>query len=197
MSTGKNVLRERLRKQRQSLSSQQVKEFSQKITDSCTKILNTLSISSMHVYLPIEKYNEADTWPFAKHLWQNYPHVQAATWIKTPDGQFQSVIIDNNTRFKTDEDGFWQPQDVEFLPEEFKFDLIIVPLLGFDDRGNRLGFGSGFYDRYLKTQEKAQTIGLCYELGHLKTPIPIEPHDVPMKTIITEKQIYTYKSRRL
>jgi 5-formyltetrahydrofolate cyclo-ligase len=194
MSTSKDDLREQLKKQRIGLSSQQVEEYSKSINDQLTEILNKLSISAMHAYLPIEKQNEISTWPLLKYVWQNFPEVRTATWQKTADGQFQSVYIQPETKYEIDKSGFWQPQNVKPFVRNTKFDLIIVPLLGFDDNGHRLGYGGGYYDRFLKTQEQAQTVGLCYELGHLKTPIPSEAHDFPLKTVITERKVYFYKS---
>jgi 5-formyltetrahydrofolate cyclo-ligase len=196
MSTSKSKLREQLKKQRQSLSAQEAKEFSQEIIKSCTKILNMLSIRNVHIYLPLEKYNEVDTWPLARYIWQNHPHIKTATWQKTQDGQFLPVLVDSKTQFITDEGGLCQPKNATSLPPDIKYDVIVAPLLGFDDHGHRLGYGDGFYDRFLITQEAAQTVGLCYEFGHLKTLIPFESHDIPLKTIITEKEIYNYKSRR-
>jgi 5-formyltetrahydrofolate cyclo-ligase len=70
------------------------------------------------------------------------------------------------------------------------FSVIVVPTLGFDDSLNRLGYGGGYYDRFLAKQRDALKIGLCYEEGHVKK-IPIEKHDIPLDCIISEKRVYT------
>lgn len=82
----------------------------------------------------------------------------------------------------------WGESSRKIDPAEL--DLIIVPGVGFDRRGNRLGNGQGYYDRFL-TLIPAQTslIALCYE-SQLFDEIPVAPHDVPMHKILTEKQIY-------
>jgi 5-formyltetrahydrofolate cyclo-ligase len=62
---------------------------------------------------------------------------------------------------------------------------LLVPLVGFDAAGYRLGYGGGYYDRPLATLvPKPLTIGVGYELGRLETIYP-QPHDIPMDAIVT------------
>ncbi len=70
-----------------------------------------------------------------------------------------------------------------------KIDLIIVPGIAFDKNGNRLGYGLGFYDRFLcSLKEGATIVALAYDFQVLDE-IPNDHHDVPVDTIITESQI--------
>ena len=72
-------------------------------------------------------------------------------------------------------------------PDEI--DLVIVPGVAFDERGNRIGFGMGFYDRFLKrTSSRTKTVALAFEL-QLVPIIPSQPYDVPVDYIITEKRV--------
>lgn len=66
-------------------------------------------------------------------------------------------------------------------------DLILVPGSVFDKKGNRIGYGKGFYDRYL-TGLPIQKCGICYDL-QLVDEILAEPGDVPMDFLVTEKKI--------
>ncbi len=84
--------------------------------------------------------------------------------------------------------GYWgipEPEEgVEALPEEPE--LIVVPAVGYDIRGYRIGYGGGYYDRFLKkTGPSAITVGLAYE-EQLVERIPNDEWDVPVKIIITE-----------
>lgn len=64
---------------------------------------------------------------------------------------------------------------------------LLVPLLGFDPTGHRLGYGGGYYDRTLANYRlKPLTIGVGFDSGRLSTIHP-QPHDVPMDAIVTEK----------
>ena len=66
-------------------------------------------------------------------------------------------------------------------------ELMIIPAVAFDRRGNRLGRGKGFYDRLL-AESGATKIGVGYEFQLFDT-LPCEPHDVPMDMVITQKTL--------
>ncbi|MEG0894809.1 MAG: 5-formyltetrahydrofolate cyclo-ligase [Oscillospiraceae bacterium] len=66
-------------------------------------------------------------------------------------------------------------------------DICILPGLSFDKQGNRLGFGGGYYDRYL-SKNKIFTIGVCYNVN-IESYLPAQPHDIKADIIITEKGI--------
>jgi 5-formyltetrahydrofolate cyclo-ligase len=66
-------------------------------------------------------------------------------------------------------------------------DLLVVPLVGFDAQGYRLGYGGGFYDRTIASMTtKPRTIGVGFELGRLETIYP-QSHDIALDNIITEQ----------
>jgi 5-formyltetrahydrofolate cyclo-ligase len=68
---------------------------------------------------------------------------------------------------------------------------LLVPLVGFDADGFRLGYGGGYYDRTLAAMDpKPLTIGIGFELGRLPSIHP-QPHDVPMDAIVTEAGVAT------
>ncbi len=72
---------------------------------------------------------------------------------------------------------------------EKEIELIVVPLVAFDRACHRIGYGKGFYDRFLKKIEKnVTTIGLAFSEQETKK-IPTEEHDIALKKIITEKEI--------
>lgn len=74
---------------------------------------------------------------------------------------------------------------------------LLVPLLGFDAMGYRLGYGGGFYDRTLAASAaKPVAIGIGFELGRLETIHP-QPHDVPMDYIVTEHGAWRRALERL
>lgn len=71
-----------------------------------------------------------------------------------------------------------------------KINLIIIPGVGYDEKGNRIGHGKGYYDRLITKIPKAKLIGLGFEFQIVPT-IPIEPHDRKVDTIITEGRTIT------
>ncbi|MGH7156833.1 MAG: 5-formyltetrahydrofolate cyclo-ligase, partial [Candidatus Saccharimonadales bacterium] len=77
-----------------------------------------------------------------------------------------------------------QARDTEITTA--KFDLILVPVLAFDKENYRLGWGGGFYDKFLANQPQALKIGLGFQDGLVEQGLPHEPHDVPLDKVITE-----------
>lgn len=77
------------------------------------------------------------------------------------------------------------------LTDPAEIELMVIPAVAFDRRGNRLGRGKGFYDRLLGSTS-ATKIGVGYDF-QLFDEIPVEPHDVPMDFVITQKHFITIK----
>jgi 5-formyltetrahydrofolate cyclo-ligase len=73
-----------------------------------------------------------------------------------------------------------------------EIDLILMPGAAFDEHGNRVGYGAGFYDKLLSSYTKT-TVALAFE-AQIVPLIPAEPHDVPVTKIVTEKRIINPKT---
>ena len=68
-------------------------------------------------------------------------------------------------------------------------DIVVAPVVGFDNAGYRLGYGGGYFDRTLATlPNHPVTIGVGYSAAAVSTIYPL-PHDVPMEAIVTEREI--------
>lgn len=80
------------------------------------------------------------------------------------------------------------PTCVDHLADEP--DLIVVPGIAFDLHGHRIGYGKGYYDRFLSHPgRKAHLIGLCHDFQLIDGTIPAEEHDIRMELIITELRV--------
>lgn len=82
--------------------------------------------------------------------------------------------------------GILEPKDI-FNEKPEKIDLMILPGLAFDLNGGRIGYGGGYYDRYLMDKKEVLKISLCYEI-QLIDRIPMENHDVKYDYLITESR---------
>jgi len=69
-----------------------------------------------------------------------------------------------------------------------EIDLIVVPGVGFDEQGCRIGHGNGYYDGLLRNSTNAIHIGLAFE-NQIVKEVPIESHDIPVDKIVTEERI--------
>ena len=87
----------------------------------------------------------------------------------------------------------WGNPEKEVTPEEL--DMIMVPGVGFDRDGGRMGNGQGYYDRTMeKVRPDCFLIALCYE-SQLFDNILVAPHEVYMDKVVTEKEVYIGKGR--
>jgi len=99
----------------------------------------------------------------------------------------KDLILGNFNVLEPKEDAI-RPVDPNIL------DLVIVPGVAFDKKGYRIGYGGGYYDRFLaKLPSHIPTISIAYEL-QLIDEVPIEPHDIPVQYIITENEFIEAKS---
>ena len=76
-------------------------------------------------------------------------------------------------------------------------DLIVVPGVGFDLTGHRIGYGKGFYDRVLHHPgRRAHLVGLCHDFQLVDGAIPVDPHDIPMGIIVSDKRIHRVQTEK-
>lgn len=93
--------------------------------------------------------------------------------------------INSRTELKSGAYGILEPTGAEIAPEDI--DFIIVPMVAFDRKRTRLGYGGGYYDRYLP-KTKAIKCGIAYSLQEADK-LSKDKHDVPLDMIITEKEV--------
>ncbi len=103
------------------------------------------------------------------------------------------------TRFRENRFGIREPENAETrIVAAQQLDLVLVPLVAFDQTGNRLGMGGGFYDRtfeFLTNTDTAEPelIGIAHEIQKVQR-IDVEPWDIPLTTVVTDKQVYYFTS---
>jgi 5-formyltetrahydrofolate cyclo-ligase len=91
------------------------------------------------------------------------------------------------------EAGFGTLAPAELAPQ-VEPDVIVMPLLGFDKRGTRLGYGGGYYDRTLeKLSRKPRLVGIAFAAQEIEM-IPREAHDVPLDMIVTEQGARSFET---
>jgi 5-formyltetrahydrofolate cyclo-ligase len=120
-------------------------------------------ISFLHCFVPIEKFNEVDTKLIFARVWREFPLVETLV----PRVDFQTNEIEN-LKFEPETaltKNVWQISEPlhDEKVETGEIDLVLVPLLCFDARGFRVGYGKGFYDKFLKnSRADCLKIGLSY-----------------------------------
>ena len=101
------------------------------------------------------------------------------------DGEMDAIRIQSLAELKKGKYGIREPEGTPFSPE--KIDLVLCPGLAFDLSGARLGWGKGYYDRYLN-KTRAFPAGVCFA-GCLLPRVPAQENDVPMRAVVCEEGI--------
>lgn len=190
----KTVLREELKKHRQLLKKHEVVTTSQQILAYCVDFIPWGKVRSLHTYAPIAEQNEVDIWPLLRYIWRHQPHI--TTFVPIMNNlDMNKLAVNSETSWQKNAFGIPEPVNIPASSLFHQFDIIIVPTLGFDNSGSRLGYGHGYYDRFLTTQPYAATIGLTYASAEVKPGLPAETHDARLDNVITERGVLKFHTK--
>ena len=155
--------------------------------------LDYSNVRKAHIFLPISEKKEVDTWPLVKWgraQWPEMEWVLSRSDMKT--GEMNHYLWKTNTILVKNKFGIPEPDQGEEVPPE-NIDLVFVPLLAFDRHGQRVGYGKGMYDRFLKQcRPDVRTIGLSLFEPVLQIE-DADSWDVPLHTVVTPDHIYQFK----
>jgi 5-formyltetrahydrofolate cyclo-ligase len=189
----KSTLRKYYLTKRKALSLKEIVEKSQQICDLFFQEIDLNAIKFLHVFLPIKKQNEIDTFLIIRRLQEEYPQINIVVSRSDLDNlEMQHFMLEEDNLIEN-KWGILEPSPEsrrEVQPEEI--DLIIIPLLVFDKQGNRVGYGKGFYDRFLqKCSPKALKMGFCLE-EPVELIKDLNEFDVKMDVCITPDEIWKF-----
>lgn len=162
---------------RNELPKNDVEVMSEKIFFNLKNILDCNS--RFFVYVSFS--NEAKTDKIIEYLLLNNKEVFVP---KIKNQTMVGVKINKNTNYKINSFGILEPSEKSTNFDNF---VAIVPCLMVDKFGNRLGYGKGFYDKFLKNKT-AKKIAICFDF-QLSDFVPNDKHDIKMDMVITDKQI--------
>ncbi|WMY95425.1 MAG: 5-formyltetrahydrofolate cyclo-ligase [Arsenophonus sp.] len=186
----KNIIRKKLRKKRQELTHVERKKSAYKITK---LILDQKKISSAtHIGLFLSFDGEINTNFLIENLWKHNKKIYLPI-LNTYNQEVIFVKYLPNTLLKKNYFNIYEPlvNNKNIIPIK-NIDIIFVPLVAFDKKGNRLGMGGGYYDRLLQNLNKnTYPIGLAYNF-QLVHALPTDPWDVSLPEIITESKRWNW-----
>ena len=184
----KDNLRKNMLLQRKNMELENVTTYSKKIIDTIKKLPNFLICKNVMLYLSFN--NEVNTYALAKWCLDNDKTVITPYCIKETKEIVPYEITNLSRDLSKSTFGIMEPKHDILKRASIKdIDFIIVPGVVFDERCNRIGFGAGYYDRFLpKRQKKTFTVGIAYDY-QVVNRIPAGVYDVPMDLIITENRI--------
>jgi 5-formyltetrahydrofolate cyclo-ligase len=169
-----------------AIPSEQRSERSRK---ACRNLISTAEFrGSSTIMMFLSLPHEVDTSEAILHAWQLGKAV-AVPKISWQQRHMIPVQINSlETGFSTGASGLRNP--ISGLPVPFgDIDLVVTPALGFDKKGNRLGRGGSYYDRFFANSElKAEKCGFAFTEQILDS-IPVAEHDVPVEILVTDEEI--------
>jgi 5-formyltetrahydrofolate cyclo-ligase len=167
-------------------------EYQQLNADLCDHFFATVKLKGvevLHTFLPIKKTREVDTWLIIDRLKQDFPHIRIAVpKINNHTSQLEHYYLEGPEQLKNNT---WEiPEPVKGVPTPTeKIDAVLVPLLAFDKQGHRLGYGRGFYDRFLaECRPDCLKIGLSFFEVEEKID-GISEKDIPLDLVVTPQSV--------
>ena len=189
----KSSLRKYYLTKRKTLSHEEVQTKSEQIKDLFFQEINLETVKYLHVFLPIKKQNEIDTFLIIRELQINYSEIKIVVSRIIPSTFEMQHFLFDEENLTENHWGILEPSGenlIEIQPNQI--DLVIIPLLIFDKQGNRVGYGKGFYDRFLhQCRPETIKISICFE-DPIEQIEDVNEFDVKMDFCITPANIYRF-----
>lgn len=185
----KSELRTAYKNKRQKLSLEQLDEFSINIANQLLT-LDIWKYNYYHVFLSIEEQREVNTDYILSILsGKDKNIIISKNDFKTRE--MTHFLLTDSTKIKKNQYNIPEPIDGIEIPES-KIEVVFIPLLAFDKKGHRVGYGKGFYDKFLsKCKVETLKIGLSFfEAEHQIDDI--FESDIPLNYCITPKKVYSF-----
>jgi 5-formyltetrahydrofolate cyclo-ligase len=147
----------------------------------------------LHTFLPILSKKEVDTWLIIDRIRREYPNIRISIpKVNSKTGELENFYFEGLHQLATNDWGIQEPK--QGIPTESeKIDLVLVPLLAFDQSGHRVGYGKGYYDKFLfACKPYCKKIGLSLFTTEEKID-DINNSDIALDKCITPTSIVDFK----
>ena len=184
----KNELRKGFLKKRKDLSEEDLAKISEQIINN---FLNDFSIKGLvHIFLPIKHFNEINTWPLVDKLFELKVEV-ASSIVDFETMNLSHLKLTDSTSFMINEWGVPEPKAGENVDPE-RIDMVIIPLVVCDLSGYRIGYGQGFYDKFLsECSDNVIKVGFTI-FEPVEAIEDIESHDVALDSCVSPNEVYQF-----
>lgn len=188
----KKLLRKELIDRRSKVAPKHRATASEVITDRIINKFDLNAFKSVHTYL--SKDNEISTVVLLNRIWKHYPKVRTYVPVITKQNYLEHYEVTVESKFIIDKYGIRNPVN-GLEKENTEFDIIFFPVVAFDNIGNRIGMGGGYYDRFLSSlSDKSIKVGLAYDFQKVEVIKP-EGHDIRLDYCVTEEGIYDFRNK--
>jgi len=177
----KSELRKQALKDRLAISDEEYESLNSGLLNQFIA-LNFGSVKTLHTFLPIEEKKEPNTFLLIEWLNANHPEIK----IIVPKADFETALMTHHEYLGVDDlqknlYNILEPQ--KGIIHDGELDIVLIPLLAFDKQGYRVGYGKGFYDRFLENIN-AKKIGLSLSPAIDKIE-DVNEHDIRLDYCIT------------
>lgn len=192
LELNKNALRTNYLLKRRSITAEHYNSLNEQLVLQLRK-LDFQQSNFCHLYLPIAQNKEPNTYDIAAYLSRTYPNLKLVlSKSNVLSNEMQHILWDKETKLKNNRWGIPEPEEGEIIPEK-DIDIIFVPLLTFDKSGHRVGYGKGYYDRFLGACNRDATkIGLSFFKPVSKIS-DVGPFDIALDICITPDKVWTFR----
>jgi 5-formyltetrahydrofolate cyclo-ligase len=192
MGTSKQALRKTFLEKRLALSEGAYLQLNRQLCDLFFASVDLLPVRVLHSFLPVTEKKEPDTWLIIDRLQREFPHVRISIpKVSEKVGQLEHFYFEGLGQLQKSNWGISEPGNGVPTPVE-KIDMVLVPLLAFDKNGNRIGYGKGFYDKFLsECRADCRKIGISL-FPPVEIEIPVNDSDVPLDSAITPSGIFSF-----
>ena len=185
----KKELRHKYKELRRNLSEETIEEWSLQIANQLIR-LDIWQHSFYHLFLPIESQKEVNT----EYILQILAGKDKNIVLSKSDFSTREMthfLLTDNTTIKKNSYDIPEPIDGLEVPV-FKIDVVFVPLLAFDENGNRVGYGKGFYDKFLaECKPEILKIGLSFFESE-KVISDVLNTDIQLDLCVTPTKVYNF-----
>jgi len=189
----KKELRKQYKEKRSSLSESEYQQRCERIVEKVLENFDFSTIHYLHLFLPIRIQKEIDTFPLIEQLQLKYPQLRLVVPRVVPNSFEMEHYLYDAATITLSEWGIPEPMpDSSQKVSPQKIDTVLLPLLVFDEKGNRVGYGKGFYDRFLtECRPEVQKIGLCLEEA---VPLieEVGEWDIPLDFCVSPQRCYEF-----
>ena len=185
----KTELRLKYKSLRDALKREEIDTFSLEIANRLLQ-LPIWKKTYFHVFLPIEEQKEVNT-EFILHILSGKDKAIVVSKSDFETTTMQHFLLTDNTKISKNK--FHIPEPVDGLEVPIaKIEVVIVPLIAFDETGNRVGYGKGFYDKFLaECNKETIKIGLSF-FDEENEIVAINPNDIQLNYCVTPTKLFTF-----
>lgn len=181
----KNSVREYFLTKRGELNTDQLIKNSNRIYARLENTTIFQQAKSVHTYVSIEKNNEVLTQRMIKHSMAEGKKIIVPKMFQ--EGELEHIRINSLNELKANSWGVPEPVHKKTYPIS-DIDLVIVPMVAGDRLKNRIGYGKGYYDRFLSNVD-VEKIGLLFHCQLSEYQLPVESFDIKLDVLITENEV--------